>query len=231
MNQQCAHEACWPSTRRLLMARPSSSWWAEPFDVIDVRGPELKFRERVVVFSTPTCSRAHWLIPFEGLEIMNQACPHADACATGQAASRTAPDQDFGRARTVRASLFVCIRTRTITAANWKWLLWAAPAHGRPLGHTTQPGDFKRATIGERSVIVTRADTTASSACCSTVARTVGWEICQARVRHAKGDHVSLSTNLPTTSSNLMGVPFKRGIRAGADSLPTSTPSSTACAY
>jgi salicylate 5-hydroxylase large subunit len=144
---------------------------------------------------------------------MNSICPAEDTRTdTTPAASELRPAKTWPRKDSSRVPLWVYTDEDNYRR---ELELFFYGAHWHMVGLESEipnPGDFKRATIGERTVIVTRTETGELSALLNSCAHR-GVEICQAKFGTQKEIMCPYHQWTYDLKGNLMGVPFRRGVK------------------
>lgn len=143
---------------------------------------------------------------------MNQPCPHVNAGSADVAATEMRPIKIWPREDSSRIPLWVY--TDQDNYRRELELVFYGP-HWHMVGLESEipnPGDFKRATIGERTVIVTRAEDGQLSVLLNSCAHR-GVEVCQAAYGTQKEIMCPYHQWTYDLKGNLMGVPFKRGVK------------------
>jgi salicylate 5-hydroxylase large subunit len=142
---------------------------------------------------------------------MNQACPHAEAGA-GAAASELRPIKIWPRKDSSRVPLWV-YTDRDNYLRELEAVFYGPHWHMVGLeSEIPNAGDFKRSVIGERSVIVTRTQEGELSVLLNSCAHR-GVEICQTTFGTQKEIMCPYHQWTYDLKGNLMGVPFKRGVK------------------
>jgi salicylate 5-hydroxylase large subunit len=142
---------------------------------------------------------------------MNKACPHADA-GSANTSSELRPIKIWPRQDSSRVPLWV-YTDRDNYLRELEAVFYGPHWHMVGLeSEIPNPGDFKRSVIGERTVIVTRTQEGELSVLLNSCAHR-GVEICQT----AFGTHKEIMCPYHQWTydlkGNLMGVPFRRGVK------------------
>lgn len=144
---------------------------------------------------------------------MNDTCPHSMAPGeSGNRATELRPIKIWPRTDSSRVPLWVYS-----DHDNYRRELEAIfyGPHWHMVGLESEipkPGDFKRSTIGERSVIVTRAESGELSVLLNSCAHR-GVEICQSSFGSQSEIMCPYHQWTYDLSGKLMGVPFRRGVK------------------
>lgn len=142
---------------------------------------------------------------------MNQACPHAES-TTDSAPTELRPIKVWPRQDSSRVPLWVYTdqdnyrRELELVFYGQHWHMVGIESE------IPNPGDFKRATIGERTVIVTRDEAGELSVLLNSCAHR-GVEVCKAAFGTQKEIMCPYHQWTYDLKGNLIGVPFRRGVK------------------